>query len=144
MTSIDQMKNTLKRGVQRKKDDQARNGIGVSKTIRTLLPFILECKETLSWTEIADILAGDGLKWKTGKPITGSDLRAAVYRIQHSGTTQNVAPIPTSTNTSLSAHSTSIPSSTISTNIPKPANQPTSKVSRIREEMRRSNSERKK
>lgn len=118
---------------------------GVSGYVRAHLDEIIAAHGELGWDAIAEAISEEGVAWRTGKPISGQDLRVLVCRLRprgqaeaERGTIALPAPraetIPLARPTPARVHSA--PAKAIA---PKPAAIP---LSKILGEMRRATVER--
>jgi hypothetical protein len=80
---IDRLRRQAEREAELARDASIRRG--VRTFVRLHLASILELKRVVgTWGTLAKVLKKEGLKWKSGKPVTGDHLRALVSEIRSS------------------------------------------------------------
>jgi len=77
-----QVEKTLREHAMRRRSESRAWGKTVEGAIRAVLPVIEEVKSDLTWDEIAKVLADAGVAWRTGRPVSGADLRSVVHRLR--------------------------------------------------------------
>ena len=62
-----------------KREQSLRQGVGPFVRLNRDLLLTLHA-ELGTWSNVAELLSGEGLRWKTGRPVTGSQLRSLLSR----------------------------------------------------------------
>lgn len=62
-----------------KREQSLRQGVGSFVRLNRDLLLTLH-SELGTWSNVAELLSGEGLRWKTGRPVTGSQLRSLLSR----------------------------------------------------------------